>query len=393
MISLLYVVFLLITMTISFVFLLKGGYYPGELSPFTIQVTGLEIFFWYFVNFLSVLLLFFLYKLISKYRIVIGYSIDIKYQKLNYLMSALLIINLLFIINTGVGVVGSHTTSPFTPLVFFLKPDTFFYIYFLIFRPKIGEFKIIFIINIVLFCLLKFSQGWSGFVFLLFFIELYYRFNQISIKKIIYIMIAPFLIILLGGGVYSKVYVLKNEIRGNDVDSISFYEGVEHLANRLSYLPITIGGVQNKEKIIDLYQSDGYQLKEFKSVLRPLVPSVLFKNKDFRTLNNVVMQSYYPNITKSTSSNFGLPLYIYLLYSISPLDAFLYIGLVIIFVFLMKLTYDIISPIKGQLNFLFLLGVMNLGSLEVSFSYSFFSNITFIVIAIVIGAFKITRTS
>ncbi|WP_155762710.1 oligosaccharide repeat unit polymerase [Photobacterium kishitanii] len=271
----------------------------------------------------------------------------------------------------------------------------FFYVYFLLLRPKINSFKMIFIINIILFSALKLSQGWSGFVFALFFLELFYRFNnRSSLKNILYIMIAPLLILLLGGALYSKVYVIKNEIRNTPVDEISISDGVEHLANRLSYLPIAIGAVQNKSKIVSLYKSDSQDFKEFKSIFRPLVPSFLFSNKDFRTLNNVAMQSYYPTISKGTSSNFGLPLYVYILYCISPMESLFYLGVAVIFIYFTKIFFDFVSITPGQLDFLVLMALFNLmsiGSLEVVFSYGFFSNLTFLVIAIFFGAFKLSK--
>ncbi len=395
MIPVIYIYFTIFVTSISCISLFYLDFYPGELSPFTIDVSGVEIFYWYIINVLALLLVIFVYKYLSGFRFVFGYKIRVKHKETNYLMLALLLINLVFVLETGVGVVGSNATSPLTPLILLLKPDTFFYAYFLIMRSSFCRYKAVVFINVVLFSALKLSQGWSGFIFVLFFLEIYYRYQgRSSLKYMHYIFIAPFIILFLGGALYSKVYVIKNEIRNNPVEEISMYEGVAHLANRLSYLPITIGSVQHHDSIVELYKVDSHIMKEFKSVFRPLLPSLIFKDKDFRTLNNVVMQSYYPNLSKGTSSNFGLPSYLYLLYSISPIEAFLYVFVSIFFVFLVKLFFDFISYFPGQLDFLVLLAMFNLvsiGSLEVVFSYGFFSNLTFLGIAILFGTFKVYK--
>lgn len=382
-------------MTASFVSLLNSNYFPGELSPFSINLFNIEITYWYVINVISLIFILLIYKYFSTFRFAFKYKVNVKYSKMNILMLIMLMVNLLFVIKTGVGVVGSSATSSLTPIILLFKPDTFFYAYFLLLRPEVKKFKMIFIINIVLFSVLKLSQGWSGFVFAFFFLELFYRFNnRSSLKNMHYIIIAPLVILLLGGALYSKVYVIKNEIRNTPVEEISVSDGVEHLANRLSYLPIAIGTIQNQSKILSLYKSDSQDLKEFKAIFRPLVPSFLFTNKDFRTLNNVVMQSYYPTISKGTSSNFGLPLYAYILYCISPMESFFYFGIVIIFIYFTKVFFDFVSTKPGQLDFLILMALFNLisiGSLEVVFSYGFFSNLTFLVIAIFFGAFTLSK--
>ena len=80
--------------------------------------------------------------------------------------------------------------------------------------------------------------------------------------------------------------MLKNEIRGNyAVQDISYFEGVQHLASRLSMNPTSLGAYQNFDKISRLYKDESLPLKESKALFRPILPSQTM-DKNFRNLNN-----------------------------------------------------------------------------------------------------------
>jgi len=371
-------------------------YYPGELSPFLINSDKVEISFIYLVNILAVSLFYLLFIVSKKRKFTFGFDLYVNNKRLNYLMFVLLIINFSFILSTGVGVVGSKATSPFTPLVFLFKPDVFFYAYFLLNRAKLSEFKQIFIINLILFALLKLTQGWSGFILFIFFLELYHRFKGYAFKsKPILSFLFPVILIVFGGVVYSYVYVIKNEIRGTPVDNVTYLEGVIHLANRLSILPVAVGANQNFDKIVMLFNSDEYALKEVQALFRPLVPSIIMPDKNFRMLNNNIIQSFYPNVISATSSNVGLPMYASLLASADLMQFFIYLSLLTLFVIILKLFYDSLSQHKGQLDILYLFGlinIVNISSLEVVFSYGFFSNLTVLFACICLKVIKIRHS-
>ncbi|HFW4499943.1 TPA: oligosaccharide repeat unit polymerase, partial [Salmonella enterica subsp. enterica serovar Waycross] len=159
----------------------------------------------------------------------------------------------------------------------------------------------------------KILQGWTSFLLILFFLEMYARY-RLKNKKII--LLLPLFIIFFGGWVYQYAFVLKNEIRGNDVAPLSYYQGVEQLTSRLSMNPVSLGAYENYDVVVHLYQKENRVFKESESLLRPILPGG-FINKDFRILNNNVMASFYPDLNPYTSSDFGIVMYYSILFNSS----------------------------------------------------------------------------
>ncbi|HHR4630671.1 TPA: oligosaccharide repeat unit polymerase, partial [Salmonella enterica] len=128
---------------------------------------------------------------------------------------------------------------------------------------------ILFTTNILLFVFFKILQGWTSFLLILFFLEMYARY-RLKNKKII--LLLPLFIIFFGGWVYQYAFVLKNEIRGNDVAPLSYYQGVEQLTSRLSMNPVSLGAYENYDVVVHLYQKENRVFKESESLLRPILP-------------------------------------------------------------------------------------------------------------------------
>ncbi|HGB6114624.1 TPA: oligosaccharide repeat unit polymerase, partial [Salmonella enterica subsp. enterica serovar Waycross] len=193
---------------------------------------------------------------------------------------------------------------------------------------------ILFTTNILLFVFFKILQGWTSFLLILFFLEMYARY-RLKNKKII--LLLPLFIIFFGGWVYQYAFVLKNEIRGNDVAPLSYYQGVEQLTSRLSMNPVSLGAYENYDVVVHLYQKENRVFKESESLLRPILPGG-FINKDFRILNNNVMASFYPDLNPYTSSDFGIVMYYSILFN-SSLPDFILLTILTIMLFLIAKVY------------------------------------------------------
>ncbi|EOS8174505.1 O163 family O-antigen polymerase, partial [Escherichia coli] len=193
-----------------------------------------------------------------------------------------------------------------------------------------------------------------------------------------------------GGWVYQYAYVLKNEIRGAKVESITYLQGVEHLASRLSMNPNSLGAYQNYSKVINLYQQEGLALKESKAFLRPITPGGLV-DKNFRNINNNVMTSYTPDLNQFTSSDFGIVMYYSILFNASLPDFVLSIIMTVLLLVIAKMFFDSISSIPGQCDILFffvLFYTFYTVSLENVFGQNFIPYIFSFVIYYFLGGIK-----
>ena len=111
--------------------------------------------------------------------------------------------------------------------------------------------------------------------------------------------------VLIGAGMYRYMYSVKNMIRfGYSFSPLGFMEGLERLVSRFSSYPVTVVAVQNHREIANLFNEQGLWYAESASLFRGLLPSSIMKNKSFRVLGNIVLQSIYPDLTNTTGSNY-----------------------------------------------------------------------------------------
>lgn len=331
--------------------------YPGELEEFTRSISTVEVILLSMLNIISFIVCYFVFLVLSSFRLKFNKNISVIFNKrrINKIFLFLLIAQIFFLVTTGVGKVTTNaneiTTSIYSPLFSFLKPEPFIYLFFLYFRMnKNFSYKgdILFTTNILLFVFFKILQGWTSFLLILFFLEMYARY-RLKNKKII--LLLPLFIIFFGGWVYQYAFVLKNEIRGNDVAPLSYYQGVEQLTSRLSMNPVSLGAYENYDVVVHLYQKENRVFKESESLLRPILPGG-FINKDFRILNNNVMASFYPDLNPYTSSDFGIIMYYSILFNSSLPDFILLTILTIMLFLIAKVYFDSMSSYDGQYDIL-----------------------------------------
>lgn len=392
-----YLFLILFSLWISFFQILNLNMNVGEFSPFPLVVSGIEIFCILLLNSFLFVVFYFIAAFSNKKKFVISkrFTIKLNQHRLNIVFLALLSLQLLFLIVTGVGRLLSDATHPFSPLFAIFSPDAFFPIYYLINRVKTNQGKNkLFFISVFLFSLLKILQGWSAFILVIAFLELFYRTSMVKLKfKTVFIAtLIPLLVLLVGGGVYSYVYKLKNTIRGNSVTELSYYEGVEQLASRLSMLPVSIAAYERTNSVVTIFQKDAIEYKEIMGLGRPILPRFIMQDKEFRPLGNNVMEAYYPDITDKTSSNMGLFMYLYILTIADVSQALMFIIVVSLLIFVVKLFLDSIEQYPRQLSFvlfMLLMNVVDIASLEVVFGYGFIKALTVFMLCFLFGAFKI----
>jgi hypothetical protein len=389
-----YTYLFIVTMLISVTAMLTSGRYFGELHFFELNVDTVTIIFITFINIslFVVVLLISQSKFFRLIRISNRYSVFYRHSRLNCFMLLILMSQLIFLFYTGVGIAGNNNAHFLSPIFSILSPVTFFPIYYLIFRNTKGYVFRFFVLNVILFVIFRLSQGWTSFILQFFILELFYRFDSarfsFSLKKVCLLSITPLILLLIGGLVYQPIYKLKNEIRGQPVDSITIVQSMGHLASRLSMLPISIGAYGNEDKVRELFLNTGPDYKEVVAIGRPILPSFIFTDKDFRSLNNNVLQSYYPSLTKDTSSNFGLFMYSYIIFTSDYNQFYMYLILLMLSTLFVVMFYNSLSVFKGQLailSFLYLFNIVNNASLEMIFAYSFLNLFYIIFIFIFTG--------
>lgn len=396
-----YLSLIILCLWISFFQIISKNINVGEFIGFKVSLEVIEVFYIVLITTLLFILFLFIDYLLNRKRVFFSksFKFHIDNKKLNYAFLFLLISQLAFLALTGVGRLLSDATHPLSPLFSILSPEAFFPIYYLLCRKTlVGERNCFFFVNVALFSSLKLFQGWSGFILLIFFLEYFYQTKHIklNIKNLSVAFLIPLLILCLGGVIYTYVYDFKNQVRGTPVDSLTYSQGISHLASRLSMLPVAVAAKDREISIVKIFNEESTEFKEIVSLGRPILPRFIMPNKDFLPLGNDVLRAYYSNITNKTSSNVGLYMYLNILYLSDFIQFYIYLLLVVFLIFLAKLFINSIEQFNCQLDFvlfLILINVVDIASLEIVFGYGFFKAISVFVFCWFLGGFKLNINS
>lgn len=347
-------------------------------------------------------LYYFYYKTKNKMIVYKGfpkYRFDDK--KVHKYVLLFLIVKLIGSLFGGVGVLNySGTpilTTQFSFIFNFIKIEEFFPIYYIICRSKKNK---MYWVNILLFMSLKIYQGWSGFLLQVIFYELYFWEKKhlghikATAKKIGGMIIS--IVCLVGGaGLYKVIIPIRDYIRYRGMINInsfemSFIEAVNRLISRLTTFPVTVAAFQNIEDLKYLYSSQGIFLSEFKAFFKPLLPSFLFTNKNFDTLNTMIVQTVYSRIS-GTSASAGILGYIWMLFEADYLELIVW---VIAFVFLFILTSSILKSFDNDehdiriLYFLFLMKIALNLDLQMIYAYGYIGAIYMFILFRILGVIR-----
>lgn len=296
----------------------------------------------------------------------------------------------------GVGKLHAEVTTSFGFLFNIIKFSEFFPIYYVAAREKN---KRLYWINILIYCILRTTQGWIGWIMQIAIMELFFRCKERGwIRRIVKLFRAKFLAmfgILFGTGLYYYVLPLKNVIRnGGKISdySMSLFETFMALIERFCNFAVFTSAWQNASEIKNKYHVQNIALSEFKTLFIPLVPSFIMKNKEIRSLGNIVQWAMWPTLANRTSTGYGFLMYWYTLFRCSLGD---FIICVIIFAFLFLLTCSILKGFDNEdhdikiLYFIFLIDIANGSPIVSIFSYGYIGALYLIVLMVLLGVIKL----
>lgn len=384
--------------------------YYGEAKYITLGLNRVEIILLFIMSLLCYFFVYILYKK-TKYKIphFKGFpKITFNKRRTNIIVFFILIIQIAYTLFTGNGRVSSMevqviNSNILSSVINLLNIQSFFNIYFIFCREERKLSNNIFWINTLLYSIYQLIQGWTSFIFELGFIQmfLFLKNRRRNYTKIItsFPVALSTIFFIFGSLIYKIFYPLKNFIRSNQLYdlaafNISYFDAMQKLIERFCNFPITLLSIQNANKIISLYRVQTTPLIEVVSFFRPLLPGFIFPFKNFRSLNNLVLNSAYINLVSNTGTGFSIVCYVYLLFRADFIAGICWL---ILFFLLSLLTTSIFYAINNENNdasilyFMFLIAIIQNGSLEINFSYGIIGGIYLYIILYFMGAFKFVK--
>lgn len=173
--------------------------------------------------------------------------------------------------------------------------------------------------------------------------------------------------------------------------TITFWESMRRLVERLNNFPVYTSAWQNAETIAAFYHKQSILLAEFKSMFAPVVPSFLMPNKDIRVLGNLVQQAMWPTLENGTSTGFGFLMYWYTLLKCDFVD---FMVCAITFIIGSIVTCAILKAFDNKdhdmriLWFIYLVSVAGGSSLSQLFGYGYLAALYLVVIMLLCGVIK-----
>lgn len=387
--EILIVFFLILCHIVACFTILDTNTLSGDLDGFPLRLSSFIVITMLILIIIGYIVLILFYRKYKDKKIFLfkNYRLKVNSDKLLILMFFTIIAQFIFFLKTGVGKVGGDATSPVSFVFAMFNVNSIFGLFYFLCRKS--KKKWLYVLNIILFSVLQLLKGWSSFMLLIFFFEIYFYFRRNPIKSIVNytrLLTLPVIAILIGGKIYQYVHAYKNLVRFNSEIENTYFDGVTLLLSRLSFFPVSVGAFQNSERVEKLYNFNFVLLRDIQSLFRPLTPGFLMPDKDFRIIGNLVIQSYHPEVSSFTSSNFGLFNYLHILFTVSIFDFIAYILTAGVLIILVKSLFDSLESYRGELNFLFfilLLNVYEVSTLEMVFGYGILPIVFFIPIFLV----------
>ncbi len=376
-----------------------------EVGGISLIFNGFELFLLMLIQIVTLLLVLPLHRFCKKHRMIVGKRIffQLNMRRVHYFVFFLLIIQIFCTVITGNGVtkadvVNSNNNSVLAMLCNLLKVQSFFPIYYICAREK----RRLYVVNIVLYAVWQLICGWSSFIVLIAFWELYCLFKERKIKKSIMVLFERFslliVIFMYGAGalLYKFIWPLKNTIRyGFSFGKITVVDGLTRLVSRLTNFPQSLIAVQNSERISYLYNNQSVWNPDVLSLFKSLVPSFIMPNKEFRPISNLVKQSIWYDIVPGTGTGLNFFSVGYNIFKADFMEGFVWIG---IFLILFWVTLELVVMFDNGTNstniliFLFIFQVLYSGSMETCFSYGYLGMVYLLPIMIIFGVVRIKRS-
>jgi len=382
-------------LTISFIRVVITGSYGGELCTFNVGFGQVELYGLYILNLMSFLFIYFAYKLASSIHINAHVKFKINSKLLTHVIFVVCFLHILFVTMTGVGRVGSGNKNDVSFLFNMLDPKYIFPLFYVLVKSDgayYAKTKVKFYAVVVSYCILKIVQGWSGYLLLIALLEAHFFFKNRQYSKCneaMIVMVAPLILMVAGGLIYKHAYEVKTYIRGAQ-EEISYGEGVDKFVNRLTFFPNSLGAIERHSDISNLYTEQGVGFKEVKGIFRPVLPSLIVGDKSYRSINNLSVQAFYPDVTAVTGSDIGLLAYTLVLLNIDVGEWAVWFAITATLTFLYKVFLDALGGKEFNiLMFLLFLKVGYTASLEFVFGYGYLGLLYWIVFSLLSGVMNI----
>ncbi len=154
---------------ISAISMLDSGYYTGELEGFLVNISKIELVGIISLQLIGFFFLYNIYKISKTQRFCIeGYKLKINARRFLVFFVVICLANIVFVVRTGVGVVNSEAKSSVSFLFAIINPDYLFPLYYVFgkeyyIKKKQALYKLYFYAGVVIYSILEFAQGWTGF--------------------------------------------------------------------------------------------------------------------------------------------------------------------------------------------------------------------------------------
>lgn len=387
-------IYILSTIVVAILMLLTGKY-VGELKFFSLGVDPYFIVIQLILTVLGFIVVYFLYKITkSNKKTLFGKKWRVNTSRFNNIFLVFTVSHILFLLITDVGRVGSNASSNISFVFSMINLDAIFGIYYFWARESPNKK---FILNIILYIILKLMQGWTGFILSIAMFEVYLYFkrrSKLTIADLFKVIVFPIGMILVGSKLYQYAYALKFYVRFEEKIQLNYIDGLQSLVSRIAFFPITVGANEKFKVIRELYLADNLYFKEILGLFRPILPRFIMPDKEFRTLNNNVIQSFFFDVQESTSANFGILMYAKTLFNINWVEGFVWILCTLLFCVILKRLYNSLELYKGQLDFLYfylLIQVFSVASLEHVFGYGYFALIYIFPILMLLRIIRVEK--
>ena len=373
-----------------------------ETLGLNLQFNRLQIFLLLLVRIAILLLAKPIFQLSQSVKLQIDKSHKFKSEfshNIHIFIFALFLVQLFATVLFGNGKVsvdgGSTTQHNFiTTILSLLKIQCIFPLYYIFARDEKNK---IYWINILMYILIRLTQGWSSVILQVVMFELFYFIMRTKNTKIIRALkYFPTLFIsgllFAGAFLYKFIWPLKHMIRyGYSVGTISFFESLEKLVSRLTDFPLSLVAYQNNSKIAALYKSQGIWNAEFLSFFRSLLPRNIMPVKEFRKFGNLVKQSIWLGIGTDTSSGYDPVARIINFISSNIVGLIL---VLLLFILLFWITKTLLASFDNYLGgqlllFMFIFDVVNGLDIETLFAYGYIGGIYILIILYILKIYRV----
>lgn len=356
---------------------------------------------WFFVVFLSYILVYYFYKITKGKMPSSQFKIDVNIRKLHVFVFVLIIATIMYSAKSGYGVAESIESTTGSQFFSVLNIHSIIYFYYVIGRRKTSK---LYWFNIILYVILRLLQGYTSVLFTFFIFETYFRlrgkkwYDTLSRKKILLIFGMELFVIVCGGALYSILRPLKYTVRGVQngfVSPLSIMEGIEKLVQRFSIYPSVAKASMFYEEIIEFYQTS-VPFAEIQSFLRPLLPRRLMPFKEFYNMGSCIAAVPSGLYNLGVSDSVGVVMHAKLLFDADVVTFMVWFCVYFLSIYFIRKAISLLQKEKKEFDivyFVICLSFITTGNIETLFAQSYAKLLFFFPVLLILGIVKLKKRS